>query len=375
VTATTYSDVLIDHPLLGQPLEKLPTPLAIVDLDQLERNIETMAAFFAPLAATLRPHAKTHRAPAVARRQIAAGASGITCAKVGMAEAMVAGGIDDVYIANQVVAAQAIERLCVLAQQAKVTVAVDTARNATDLSAATQAFGANLNIVIEVDAGMGRCGVQPGQPTLELARIVAHSEGLTFAGLHAYEGHVVQDEKAEIRKSGTELMLNRTLETASLIERNGIDVQTITCGGTGTYNISGVYPGVTEHQSGSYVYMDPGYIEKIPAFGLAFSILTTVVSRPTAEKIITDAGIQSLANDYGIPLVKQHPDLSYLYLSEEHGSFLASGDESTDLAVGDQLQVHPGHCCSAANLHDTVFAVRDGVVEEVWAVTARGKSQ
>jgi D-serine deaminase-like pyridoxal phosphate-dependent protein len=367
--------VLIDHPLLGQPLEKLPTPIALVDLDQLDRNIETMAAFFAPLSANLRPHAKTHRAPAVARRQIAAGASCITCAKVGMAEAMVAGGIDDVFIANQVVAAQAIERLCVLARQAKVTVAVDTARNVADLSAAAQAFGVNLDIVIEVDAGMGRCGVQPGQPTLELAQIVARTAGLTFAGLHAYEGHVVQDEKAEIRKSGTEEMLDRTLETAALIERNGFDVQTITCGGTGTYNISGVYPGVTEHQSGSYVYMDPGYIEKIPAFGLAFSILSTVVSRPTSEKIITDAGVQSLANDYGIPLVKYHPELSYLYLSEEHGSFLAPGDASADFAVGDQLQVHPGHCCSAANLHDTAFAVRDGVVAEVWAVTARGKSQ
>jgi D-serine deaminase-like pyridoxal phosphate-dependent protein len=375
MSTTTFNDVLIDHPLLGQPLEKLPTPIALVDLDQLDRNIETMAAFFAPLSANLRPHAKTHRAPAVARRQIAAGASGITCAKVGMAEAMVAGGIDDVFIANQVVAAQAIERLCVLARQAKVTVAVDTARNVADLSAAAQAFGVNLDIVIEVDAGMGRCGVQPGQPTLELAQIVARTAGLTFAGLHAYEGHVVQDEKAEIRKSGTEEMLDRTLETAALIERNGFDVQTITCGGTGTYNISGVYPGVTEHQSGSYVYMDPGYIEKIPAFGLAFSILSTVVSRPTGEKIITDAGVQSLANDYGIPLVKHHPELSYLYLSEEHGSFLAPGDAPTGFAVGDQIQVHPGHCCSAANLHDTVFAVRDGVVEEVWAVTARGKSQ
>jgi D-serine deaminase-like pyridoxal phosphate-dependent protein len=375
MSTTTFNDVLIDHPLLGLPLEKLPTPIALVDLDQLDQNIETMAAFFAPLSANLRPHAKTHRAPAVARRQIAAGASGITCAKVGMAEAMVEGGIDDVFIANQVVAAQAIERLCVLARQAKVTVAVDTAKNVADLSAAAQAFGVNLNVVIEVDAGMGRCGVQPGQPTLELAQIVATTAGLTFAGLHAYEGHVVQDEQAEIRKSGTEEMLDRTLETAALIERNGFDVQTITCGGTGTYNISGVYPGVTEHQSGSYVYMDPGYIEKIPAFGLAFSILSTVVSRPTSEKIITDAGVQSLANDYGIPLVKYHPGLSYLYLSEEHGSFLAPGDASTDFAVGDQLQVHPGHCCSAANLHDTVFAVRDGVVEEVWAVTARGKSQ
>ena len=140
-------------------------------------------------------------------------------------------------------------------------------------------------------------------------------------------GTSFRTKRPAIRKSGTEEMLDRTLETAALIERNGIDVQTITCGGTGTYNISGVYPGVTEHQSGSYVYMDPGYIEKIPAFGLAFSILTTVLSRPTAEKIITDAGVQSLANDYGIPLVRDHPELSYLYLSEEHGSFRA-GDAS-----------------------------------------------
>lgn len=374
MTATTFSDVLTDHPLLGEPLDRLPTPLPLVDLDQLERNIATMAAFFAPLPANLRPHAKTHRAPAVARRQIAAGAAGITCAKVGMAEAMVAGGIDDVFVANQVVAPQAISRLAQLAQRATVTVAVDTARNVADLSEAAQSLGANLNIVIEVDAGMGRCGVQPGQESLDLARIVARAGGLTFAGLHAYEGHVVQDEDPTIRSRETAAMLDRTLETKALIERDGIAVGTITCGGTGTYNISGVYPGVTEHQSGSYVYMDPGYIEKTPAFGLAFSVLSTVLSRPTADKVITDAGVQSLANDYGIPLVKHHPELSYLYLSEEHGSFLTT-DTPTDLTVGDQVQVHPGHCCSAANLHDTIFAIRDGVVAEVWGVTARGKSQ
>ena len=374
MSTTTFRDVLVDHPLLGQPLDRLPTPLPLVDLDQLDRNITTMAAFFAPLPASLRPHAKTHRAPAIARKQIAAGANGITCAKVGMAEAMVAGGIDDVFIANQVVAPQAIARLVRLAEDAKVTVAVDTAHNAADLSAAAQALGVTLNLVIEVDAGMGRCGVQPGQPALALAGIISEFAGLQFAGLHAYEGHVVQDEDAGVRKRETEKMLDRTLDTAALIERNGIDVDTITCGGTGTYNISGVYPGVTEHQAGSYVYMDPGYVEKTPAFGLAFSILTTVVSRPTSEKVITDAGVQSLANDYGIPLVKGRPELTYAYLSEEHGTFLAN-DTPTSLAVADQIQVHPGHCCSAANLHDAVFAIRDGVVAEVWAVTARGKSQ
>jgi D-serine deaminase-like pyridoxal phosphate-dependent protein len=371
----TFADILLEHPLVGCSIAALPTPAPLVDLAVLEANIATMAAFFAPLPARLRPHAKTHRAPAVARLQVAAGACGITCAKVGMAEAMVAGGIDDVYIANQVVAPQAIARLCDLAQRATVTVAVDQTRNVADLSAAALAAGVRLNVVIELDAGMGRCGVQPGQPSLDLARAVASAPGLSFAGLHAYEGHVVQDEDATKRKVETEAMLARTMATRDLLERYGLAVTTVTCGGTGTYAISGVYPGVTEHQAGSYVYMDPGYQEKIPVFGLAFSLLCTVVSRPTPEKVVTDGGVQSLANDYGTPVVKHHPALAYLYLAEEHGVFVAREGGRTDMQVGDLLEVHPGHCCSAANLHDEVFAVRDGVVEAVWAVTARGKSQ
>jgi 3-hydroxy-D-aspartate aldolase len=232
-----------------------------------------------------------------------------------------------------------------------------------------------LDVLIEVDAGMGRCGVAPGRPALELARAVAAAPGLTFAGLHAYEGHVVQDPDPAKRKAATEAMLDRALATRDLIERDGLAVATVTCGGTGTYDISGVYPGVTEHQAGSYVYMDPDYQRKTPAFGLALSVLCTVVSRPTPEKVVTDGGVQSLANDYGTPVVKGHPELAYLYLAEEHGVFLAREGCRAELAVGDVVEVHPGHCCSAANLHDQVCAVRDGRVEAVWAVTARGKSQ
>ena len=371
----TYADVLRDHPLLGRPLADLPTPAPVVDLDILEANIAAMAAFFRPLPAHLRPHAKTHRTPAIARLQIAAGAHGITCAKVGMAEAMVDGGIDDVFIANQVVAREAIGRLGRLARRATVTVAADAARNVADLSAAAQAERVVLNVVVEVDAGMGRCGVQPGRPALDLARLIADAPGLAFAGLHAYEGHVVQHTDTAVRRAETEAMLARTLETRDLIARHGLDVGTITCGGTGTYDISGVFPGVTEHQAGSYVYMDPGYRRLTPAFDLAFGLLCTVISRPAPEKVITDGGVQSLANDYGTPLVKGHPELDYRYLSEEHGSFLVREGERTALDLGDRVQVHPGHCCSAANLHDRVFAVRDGHVEAVWAATARGQSQ
>ncbi|MGH2530974.1 MAG: DSD1 family PLP-dependent enzyme [Thermomicrobiales bacterium] len=363
-TQTRVADMLDDHPFLGREVAELPTPAPLADLDALEANIAAMADFFRPLPVRLRPHAKTHRAPAVARRQIEAGAHGVTCAKVGMAEAMADGGIDDLFVANQIVAPQAIDRLCRLANRAMVTVAVDDARNVAELSDAARAHGVNLFVVIEVDAGMGRCGVQPGGPTLDLARAVLAAEGLTFSGLHAYEGHVVQDPDPTVRR----------VETERMLERHGIEVETITCGGTGTYDVSGVYPGVTEHQSGSYVYMDPGYREKVPAFALAFSVLSTVMSRPTADKVITDAGVQSLANDYGTPLVKNHPELSFAYLAEEHGQYHVRDGCQTALDLGDRIEVHPGHCCSAANLHDLVFAVRGGIVEEVWRATARGKS-
>lgn len=370
-----YSDVLLEHPAVGRPVCELATPAPVVDVDVLRANIDRMADFFRGRPARLRPHVKTHRAPAIARLQVEAGAGGVTCAKVSMAEAMVAGGVDDIFVANQVVARQAIDRLCRMAQRATVTVAVDDAGNVAALAAAAQQHGVTLRVVIEVDAGMGRCGVQPGEPVLKLATAVERAAGLRFVGLHTYEGHVVQHAEFAHRKTETERMLERTLESRDLLQRHGIDVPVVTCGGTGTYDISGVYPGVTEHQAGSYVYMDPGYQEKVPAFDLAFSIMCTVVSRPSAQKVITDGGLQSLANDYGKTLVDGHPELTHRYLSEEHGSYLVRDGCTTALNIGEVIAVHPGHCCSAANLHDHVFAARDGVVEAVWLVTARGRSE
>ncbi len=368
------SDVIVDHPHIGRSIHDLPTPTALVDLDVLDTNIETMAAFFRDRPASLRPHAKTHRTPAVARLQIAAGARGVTCAKVGMAEAMVAGGIDDVYVANQVVGKDAIARLCALAKLARVAVAADQAENVAALSDAARLSGVTLDVLVEVDAGMGRCGVKPGEPTLDLAIAIDRSPGLRFGGLHAYEGHVVQHADGAVRKAGAERMLDVTLDTRDRILAAGLPVPVITCGGTGTYAISGAYPGVTEHQAGSYVYMDPGYQAKLPEFGLAFSVLCTVVSRPTPEMVITDGGLQVLANDSGKPAVKGRPDLEYVYLSEEHGSFIHR-DGNPAPALADVLEVYPGHCCSAVNLHDLVYGVRNGAVETIWRVTARGKSQ
>jgi D-serine deaminase-like pyridoxal phosphate-dependent protein len=291
-----------------------------------------------------------------------------------MAEAMVDGGIDDVYVANQVVRKDAIARLCALARRARVAVAADHAANVAMLSDAAAQYRVMLDVLVEVDAGMGRCGTQPGPSTVALAMTIARAPGLRFGGLHVYEGHVVQHEDSTVRKAETEKMLAIAMETRDQIVASGIPVPAVTCGGTGTYDISGVYPGVTEHQAGSYVYMDPGYHAKVPAFELAFSVLCTVISRPTPRIAITDGGLQVLASDSGKPGVKGHPDLECSYLSEEHGCFSGAGG-STSLACGDIVEVHPGHCCAAANLHDQVYGVREGAVETIWRVTARGKSQ
>lgn len=364
-----------EHPALGRAVDELTTPVALVDLDILERNIATMAAFFAGRPAHLRPHAKTHRAPAIARMQIDAGAHGITVPKTSVGEVMADGGVDDIFVANQVVAPGTIRRLAELGRRAKVTVLADQLRNARDLSDAATAAGTSFDVLVEIDGGMGRCGTQPGQPTLDLVREITRLPGLRFGGVHVYEGHVVQNADRADRVEKTEHMLGLAMDTVDLIRREGYDVETVTCGGTGTYDISGVYPGVTEHQSGSYVYMDPGYAGKVPAFGLAFSILATVVSRPMPDKAIIDAGTQVFSPDKAMPEVKDIPNLDVRSLSEEHGKILTSDGSATDLEVGQKIEVYPSHCCTAANLHDSVYGVRNGTVETVWAVSGRGKSQ
>jgi D-serine deaminase-like pyridoxal phosphate-dependent protein len=209
---------------------------------------------------------------------------------------------------------------------------------------------------------------------LTIARAVAAATPLRFLGLHADEGHVVQHPERAVRQVETDRMWARALETRDLLRRHGIEIAVVTGGGTGTYNITGAYLGVTEVQAGSYVYMDPGYHTLALAFGLAFSILCTVLNRPTPDRVVTDGGLQVLGSDDGTPVVKGHAERCYQPISEEHGSFGVRKGLHTDLKIGD-VEVHPGHCCSAANLHDQVFAVQDGVVGAAWLATVRGKSQ
>ena len=365
-----HSDVFI-----GISKEEIDTPALLIDLDIFEANLRTMADFFKTVNAELRPHAKTHKTPTIAHKQLEAGAIGITCAKLGEAEAMVHAGIRDVLVANQVVGSQKIARLINLAKNSEIMVAVDDADNVDQLSAAAQAKGVTLRVLIEVSTGMGRCGTMPGEPTLTLARHILKSKGLKFEGLMGYEGHTVAVPDLAERKVKTGEAVDLLIGAKHFLEENDIAVEIMSGGGTGTFAITGSYPEMTEIQAGSYVFMDSTYhnVEGVgERFPCSLTLLTTVVSRPEPTRVIVDAGMKVLAKEFGIPQPTTH-GLEMLSLSEEHGKLEA--ETSVNLKPGDKLEILPSHCCTTVNLHDRYYGIRNGIVESVWQIAARGKSQ
>jgi D-serine deaminase-like pyridoxal phosphate-dependent protein len=362
----------IDEPSIGIHKEQLDTPVLLIDLDVMESNIAKMAEYFRGVDAELRPHTKTHKTPILAHKQIEAGAIGVTCAKLGEAEVMVAGGIKDVLIANEIVTYQKIARLVNLAKHADVMVAVDDPHNVENLSQAAREKGVHLRVLVEVDIGMKRCGVPPGEPALRLAQKAEKAKGLLFAGLMGYEGHTVTIPDFEERKRRTEESLTRLIETKDLIERNGLEVGIVSGGGTGTYNITGQFPGMTEVQAGSYILMDASYRRVLKDFDCALTVLTTVMSRPTEDRAIADAGMKTVTKDSGLPEVKDVSGLEVFHLSEEHGKLDLSNYDA-DLKPGDRLELIPSHGCTTINLHDRFYGIRDGRLEAIWDIAGRGK--
>jgi D-serine deaminase-like pyridoxal phosphate-dependent protein len=361
--------------LVGSPVQDVDTPALLLDLDVLERNIAKMATTFQQLPAKLRPHAKTHKTPIIAHKQLAAGAIGITCAKLGEAEIMVAGGVHDVLIANQIVGTKKIARLVALAHHANLMVAVDDARNVEELSLAAHVAHVSLRILVEVDVGQRRCGVQPGEPALVLAQQVRQAPGLKFAGLMGYEGHLVFVPSLEERVHRVHTDMQALIDTVNFIESRGLPVEIVSAGGTGTAMITGRLPRMTEIQAGSYVFMDGRYktIEGVD-FDCALTLLTTIVSRPRPDRIIVDAGMKTLTHEFGLPRFKGREDLELLSLSEEHGTVKLQ-DPSVPLKPGDKLEIIPSHGDTTLNIHDYYHGVRDGRVEAVWSIAARGKSR
>ena len=354
----------------GAARSDIDTPALLVDLDVMERNIATMSAFFRDRPAKLRPHFKSPKAPAIAARLLAAGAIGMTCAKVGEAEVLVQHGVRDILIANQVVGPQKIARLVSLAGQADLMVAVDCRENVDALSAAATSAGVTIRILVEVDVGMHRCGVRSAAAAVELARHVQQRTGLRLAGIMGYEGHAVMvPERAERERLATEALATLTA-AADAIRAAGLPVEIVSAGGTGTYDLTGVTPGVTEIQAGSYILMDARYRQVDIPFACALSLVSTVISVPDAHTAIIDAGMKAMSFEFGLPEVTGHAGISLGFLSEEHGHLMVDGPP---LRVGQRIELVPSHSDTTINLHDHLFALRGDRVEGIFAIEARGK--
>jgi D-serine deaminase-like pyridoxal phosphate-dependent protein len=356
---------------------ELDTPALLIDLDKMEANIQTMADYFTTVNTMLRPHVKTHKTPIISHKQIAAGAIGVTCAKLGEAEAVIHAGIRDVLIANQVVGAQKIARLINLAKHSEIMVAVDSPQNVQAISEAAVAKGATVRILIEVNIGMDRCGVEPSKPTLELAEQICQSPNLKFEGLMGYEGHTVSKPDRAERDAATREAMQRLVETKYYVEKRGVEVSIMSGGGTGTFNITGNIPEMTEVQAGSYVFMDSTYrnVKGVgEQFDCSLSVLATVVSRPDPNRMIVDTGLKVLAKEFGIPQPIGVTGVEMTGLSEEHGKMQVS-DVNVSLTPGDKIEILPTHCCTTVNLHDRYYGIRNGIVESVWEIAARGKAQ
>jgi D-serine deaminase-like pyridoxal phosphate-dependent protein len=359
---------------VGLPVAEIDTPALVVDLDPYERNLDRMARALAGQPVRLRPHAKTHKCPVVALHQVARGAIGVCCQKVSEAEALVYGGVRNVLVSNEIVGARKIARLCGLAKQADVAVCVDDPQNVRDLDAAARAFGVRLRVLVEVNVGANRCGVEPGEPAAALAKLVAAQPGLVFAGLQAYQGRAQHVQDVAKRREAIDLALAKVRETVGALGRAGLRAETISGAGTGSYGFeaaSGLY---TEIQAGSYVFMDVDYkrVEGFPAeFENALFVMATVMSRPVAERAVVDAGLKALSVDSGMPAVRGMRELEYQRASDEHGVLLVR-DPDARLRVGDTLWLIPGHCDPTINLYDWYVCVRGGRVEALWPITARG---
>ncbi len=362
-------------PQIGMPVQELDTPALLLDLDAFERNIQKMAAFFADKPVSLRPHSKTHKCPQIAHRQLEAGAIGITCAKVSEAEVMADAGINDILIASQVNGPVKIDRLTDLARRCDLMVAVDDSKNVAQLSQACIAEKVTLRVLLEVEIGMKRCGVQPGEAALQLARQVMEAPGLYLKGVMGYEGHLVLLDDPGQRLEQVQNAFAPLALTVDLMRSEGLPVEIVSAGGTGTFDSTGMLPFITEMQCGSYIFMDSTYNKVRSEFQSALTVLTSVVSHPVPERVVVDAGLKAMSSEFGWPQSLDEPSLSVYYLSEEHGVLDVTGPMSLDCQPGDKIRFLPSHCCTAVNLSDTLHVIQDNRLVALWPVAARGCTQ
>ncbi len=360
----------------GMLLADVDTPSLILDLDAFERNLQRLSESLVGRKVMLRPHAKSHKCPQIALRQMALGAVGVCCQKVSEAEAMVEGGVPDVLIANEVVGTVKLRRLAALAKRAKIAVCADDAGNVAQLDAAAREAGVTLNVLVEVNVGANRCGVEPGEPALKLAQAITACKNLRYAGLQAYQGGAQHLRGVAERRAAIDAAVAAVQRTLDLIEKAGIPRGKVTGAGTGTYLFEAASRVYDELQVGSYLFMDADYAKNdwtesgIPRFEHSLFVWTTVMSRTRPDIAVVDAGLKASSVDSGMPRVADFPQAEFLKASDEHGMIKING--APGFALGDKLRLIPGHCDPTVNLYDHYVCIRGGKVEALWPITARG---
>ncbi len=351
--------------------EQVSTPALIVDYDILQRNIQEMAKFVKKNGINLRPHVKTHKCPIIAKMQLDAGARGICVAKVSEAEIFAANGFKDILIANEIISPEKIQRLLNLNKTTNTMVAVDSKGNIKTLNKCANKRDIELNVLIDMNLGLNRTGIAPGRPALELAQLIEQSSHLKLHGLQAYEGHLTYIKDFIQKEERTNACMKTTVETKKLIEENGIPCPEITAGGSGTFMITGKYPGITEIQPGTYVFNDHHIHSVVPELEIALTVLATVNNTPTKGIMTLDMGSKSISNDMGNPQFKGYgKKIKVLALTEEHCQCTYPSEGHFEL--GDKIEVIPAHVCPTVNLYDFLYVIKDGQVIAKWEIPARG---
>jgi len=363
---------MTSSPLIGATAEAIDTPALVVDLDIVERNIARIAAACRDGGVSWRPHCKSHKSPDIARLLIEAGAIGITCAKLSEAEMLADAGIADILIANQIAGEIKIARLMRLRRRADIAVAVDGRDNVEALAKAAAEAGLRQRVLIEVDTGTDRAGVLPGEPVLDLARFIVRFPALDLAGVMTWEGHTTRIEPPEEKSKAIHAAVGALVESAELCRKNGIDIRIVSCGGTGTFETSARIPGVTEIQAGGGIFGDVRYrtIYNVPVeYGL--TVLSTVTSRPTPTRIVTDAGKKSMSTDSGMP-VPLLDNVAKVGFSAEHAKIELSVPAQTP-RVGERISFVVGYADTSIHLHSEIHATRRGRIEQVWTIPAAAR--
>ncbi len=365
--------------VVGMAEHDIQTPCLIVDLDAFERNVMKMRHICEDMGVRHRVHGKMHRSVDVALYQIEQGrACGVCCQKVSEAEAFVRGGIKDVLITNQIRDPAKINRLASLPKQARTIVCIDDHDNVAELSEAAVRHGTTLEVLVEIECGAGRCGVDSGQPVVSLAQAIDAAAGLKFSGIHCYQGAAQHLPEYEARRKAIDAVIAMARESLQMLADIGLSCDIVGGAGTGTYYFEGGSGVYNEMQCGSYAFMDADYQrvlnedgDPISEFDNALFILTSIMSTARPGKAVCDAGLKSQSVDSGLPVIYGCDDLEYIGCSDDHGIIVDSGNR---LKVNDRLKLIPGHCDPTCNIHDWYVGVRNGMVEVMWPVSARGMS-